>query len=104
MHVYTEDVLEVQSFQQVETRAMLCRELSSRLAREVLQLMFAGTDTSSLSLSNAMKYLAKYPEWMTALADEQRHLIEEHGPEITQKVRPLCLSVDCPIEYFQQES
>ena len=96
MHVYTDDALEGKSLQQIADRGMSCRELSRRLAKEILQLMFAGTDTTSLTLSRTMTFLAKHPEWITALNEEQSRLMEEHGPEITPKVRPPVFLLTAP--------
>lgn len=59
-----------------------------RLAREVIMLMIVGTDTTH-SISKTMMFLAKHPQWMTALAEEQKRLIAEHGEELDRKVCPL---------------
>lgn len=63
-----------------------------RLAKEVIMLMFVGTDTTSYTMSRCMIWLSKHPEWLQALNEEQDRLIAEHGPELTPKVRKSCYS------------
>ena len=66
-----------------------CRAVVARLAREVQFLMFAGTDTTAVTICRAMQCLASHPEWLEALAEEQQRLIAEHGEKIDRKVRTL---------------
>lgn len=58
-----------------------------RLAKEVIGIMFAGTDTTSYTISRSMQWLAKHPEWLEALIEEQTRLKAEYGPELDQTVR-----------------
>jgi hypothetical protein len=48
--------------------------------------MFAGTDTTSYVISRCMIFLAKHPQWLTAIAEEQKRLIAEHGTAMDRKV------------------
>jgi cytochrome P450 len=57
------------------------------MAKEVLLLIFAGTDTTSYMLSQCAIWLAKYPEWLEVLWEEQQRIMAEFGDEITPKVR-----------------
>lgn len=57
-----------------------------RLAREAIMLMFAGTDTTSYTISKCMAWLSMHPEWLTALGEEQQRLKAEYGEEMDRKV------------------
>jgi hypothetical protein len=57
-------------------------------------VMFAGTDTSSQSMNRIAQCLANHPQWLDALWEEQKALIEEFGEDINRKV---CFSpTECP--------
>jgi cytochrome P450 len=63
-----------------------CREVAELLAKEIVFLIFAGTDTTAYTFTRLMQFLAKYPEWLQALTDEQAALVAEFGPDISQQV------------------
>jgi hypothetical protein len=63
-----------------------CRDFTVRLAKEVIMLMFVGTDTTSYTISRSLVWLSKYPEWLKALNDEQDRLVPEHGAELSREV------------------
>jgi hypothetical protein len=65
---------------------MDCRDFAVRLAREVIMMMFAGTDTTAYTISRSMVWLSKNPEWLKALNDEQDRLVAEHGAELSREV------------------
>lgn len=51
-------------------------------------LNFAATENSSYLLCNATMLLARHPEWLEALWNEQRALMEEFGEDnFDRKVR-----------------
>jgi cytochrome P450 len=84
-------------------RACGYRDISDRLAREVLMLMFAGTDTTSYVISRCMIFLAKHPQWLTAIAEEQKRLIAEHGAAMDRTVcMPICFPhfLRCFFQFF----
>ena len=66
---------------------MRCRDVVGKLAREVVILLFAGTETTAQTMCLAMQCLASHPCWLDALGEEQQRLIAEHGEEIDRKVR-----------------
>lgn len=57
------------------------------MARELLFMQFAGTDTVSYGMTRMAVWLARYPQWHAALWEEQKRLMEEYGPEIDRRVR-----------------
>jgi cytochrome P450 len=63
-----------------------CRDFTVRLAKEVITLMFVGTDTTGYIISRSMVWLSKNPEWLTALNDEQDRLVAEYGAELSREV------------------
>lgn len=65
----------------------ILRDIAMRLTRETLLLIFAGTDTSAFLIAKSMVYLAKHPEWLKALTEEQDRLIAEYGEEMSPKVQ-----------------
>lgn len=67
-------------------RKHMFRSISTRLAKEVIGMMFAGTDTTSYTISRCMIWLSKHPEWLTALGEEQQRLKTEYGEELDRKV------------------
>lgn len=64
----------------------MCRTMTEKLAREVIALMFAGTDSTSFVMSRSLVMMAKHPEWLTALGEEQDRLMKEHGTKIDRTV------------------
>ena len=66
-----------------------------RLAREVMFLMFAGTDTTAATMCRAVQHLAQHPQWMDMLWEDQQRLIAEFGEEIDRKVRALVAACMC---------
>ena len=66
------------------------RELATRLAREAMLIVVAGMDTTTLIVTQATRFLARHPEWLQALWEEQERLIAEFGPDIDRRVRHPC--------------
>ena len=66
----------------------MCREITERLAGEIVFLQFAGTDTTAYAMTRAALYLAEYPEWHQELWQEQQELMAEYGDTIDRRVRP----------------
>jgi cytochrome P450 len=87
----------------------MCREIADRLGREVMFLQFAGTDTTSYSMTRAAVWLARYPEWHDALWAEQQRLMAEYGDVIDRRVRtsaplPACMfTFSCTCTCTQRE-
>jgi hypothetical protein len=63
-----------------------CRDFTVRLAKEVILMMFIGTDTTAYTLTRCMVWLSKYPEWLQALNDEQDRLAAKYGAELSREV------------------
>ena len=78
----------------------MCREITERLAGEIVFLQFAGTDTTAYAMTRAALYLAEYPEWHQELWQEQQELMAEYGDTIDRRVRPPPLSSLCSIVYM----
>jgi cytochrome P450 len=53
----------------------------------IVLLMFAGTDTTLLSMLEIVKRLVRNPEVLERAAEEQRRLIEEFGETFDRHVR-----------------
>ena len=65
-----------------------CREVAQTLAVEIRFLLFSGTDTTAYTAARLMQRLAKHPEWLDALWEEQQRLMAEFGEELDRRVRP----------------
>lgn len=59
----------------------MCRMAAEDLAREIVMLNFAATENSSYLLCNAIMLLAQHPEWLDAIYEEQKVLMDEYGPD-----------------------
>lgn len=67
----------------------LCRSPVERIAREVLFLMFAGTDTTSFNIIKVVQLLAQHPDWFDKVKQEQEAIIADIGDDLGREVRPL---------------
>jgi len=70
---------------------------SRRLSRQQVMdnsliLIFAGSETSAGTLTNAMLFLGLHPECWGKVVDEQARLVEKHGHELTKEA----LDRECP--------
>lgn len=85
---------------------IVCREISQRLAGEIVFLQFAGTDTTAYAMTRAAMYLAEYPKWHQELWEEQQALMAEYGDTIDRRVRPPPLPPPllCSIMYLSNTS
>lgn len=68
-------------------RTKWCREVSKTLAAEIRFLLFSGTDTTAYTATRLLQRLAKHPQWLDALWDEQQRLMAEYGEELDRRVR-----------------
>ena len=57
------------------------RMAAEDLAREIVMLNFAATENSSYLLCNAIMLLAQHPQWLEAIYEEQKQLMEEYGED-----------------------
>lgn len=65
----------------------MCRKAAEDLAKEVVMLNFAATENSSYALCQATMLLARHPEWLDAIWEEQKELIAQYGEDtIDRKV------------------
>ena len=67
-----------------------CRALATLLAGEAVRIMMAAMDTTSFVVLQATRFLARHPQWLQSLWEEQERLIAEFGPEIDRRVRYHC--------------
>ena len=49
--------------------------------------MMAAMDTTSFVVLQATRFLARHPQWLQSLWEEQERLIAEFGPKIDRRVR-----------------
>jgi hypothetical protein len=57
-----------------------------------------GTDTTAHSLSRAAISMAKYPEWLEKIWEEQQSIIATEGEAITPEVRMYRMCLPCQLE------
>lgn len=61
----------------------LCRLTDAEITDNILLLLHAGHETSSIALSRMISDLADHPEAMQQLRTEQAVVVEQHGEAIT---------------------
>jgi cytochrome P450 len=58
----------------------------SQFALEIPLMVFAGTGTTAYAATTVVKYLCRFPNWLEHAYQEQKRIMQEHGPEIGGKV------------------
>lgn len=69
-----------------------CRKVAEKLAGWLSFMQAAGTDTTGYTMTRAVVWLCKHPEWLQALWEEQQRLIAEYGDAIDRRVR-ICFAM-----------
>lgn len=57
------------------------------LEDEIVRLAFSGTDAPAGQVAEAVKFVARHPQWFQRLVQEQAAIVAKHGPDFTQEVR-----------------
>jgi cytochrome P450 len=70
-----------------------------QISENILLLLFAGHDTSSSTLTQAMANMADTPHVLPKLREEQQRLQEKYGPQITPAVLKDMPYADAVIKY-----